>query len=122
MWHPDFPEQPQLLQTVNLALALQLCNLPNDGRIVWHKSIERPDVLTQVAAMMGDLNLVGVAIDFWPKSSKEKKPRGRALECFKHAFERSYLKHEAMALSDIVRLATGDKEKIKEASPEKGLR
>lgn len=106
MWHPDRPEEPQLLQSINLAMALQICILPNDGRIQWHKSLERPSMLIQVAAMEGDLNLSEVAVEYWPKSDKSKKPRGRALECFKEAFGRSYLKHEAMALSDIVRLAT----------------
>ena len=106
MWHPDRPEEPQMLQAMNLSLALQICILPDDGRIQWFKSLEQPDMLTQVAAMEGDIDLVDVAVGYWSKATKNKKPRGKALECFKEAFGRSYQKHEAMALSDIVRLAT----------------
>lgn len=105
MWHPDRPEEPQVLQALNFAMAMQICDLPDDGRREHYKSLERPDMLTQVAVMEGDIGLAEVAIEHWPESDKSKKNRGRALECFKEAFGRSYRKNEAMALSNIVERA-----------------
>ena len=78
--------------------------------------------------MAGDVGLVEVALNHWPGTDPNKKPRSRALECFKEAFDRSYQKHEGMALSDIVERAQSvddkeksedtEEEKIKEISPE----
>lgn len=113
-WHPDREGESQLVHSLNLALALEACVFPDDGRLKWHKSTERPDNLTQVAAIEGDLELIDKAVDHWPETDAEAKPVSRALACFKHAFKRSYRKPEAKALSDIVALA---REKFGEAIP-----
>jgi hypothetical protein len=56
----------------------------------------------QVAAIEGDLSLVDKAVKHWPETDASQKPVSRARICFIFAFDRTYHRHEALALSDIV--------------------
>ena len=107
-WHPEQNDRIQIIQAMNLTMAMGMVSLIRDKKLQHHAFQDyRPDELDIVAAIKGDINKAELSLDAYHKTDSEKKPIQRAQEAFRKTFGRQAktadLWWEAKALSVIVK-------------------